>query len=79
MLTVYIQRTGDSERDRRRLQRVHGILIEFPGNDQFRFVIEGGGRKAAVMAFPNHPIHINDEMLDRVAMLVGDESIAIGD
>ncbi|MBN1562757.1 MAG: hypothetical protein JXA10_02890, partial [Anaerolineae bacterium] len=79
LLTVYIERTGNSERDRRRLQRLHGILIEFPGNDQFRFVIEGGGRKAAVMAFPNHLIHINDEMLDRVATIIGGENVEVGD
>jgi hypothetical protein len=78
-LTLFIARTGDSARDRRRVQRLHGILIEFPGHDHFRFVIEGGGKKAAVMAFPNHPIRINDEMLSRVATLIGEQNIEIGE
>ncbi len=79
LLTLYVQRTGDSARDRRRIHRLHGILIEFPGQDHFRFVIEGGGKKSAVMAFPNHPIRINDEMLDRVVMLIGEKNFEIGE
>ena len=72
-------RTGDAARDRRRIQRLHGLLIAFPGNDRFRFIIEGGGRKSAVMGFPNHPIRINDEMLATVERLIGTENIEITD
>lgn len=79
LLTIYLQRTEDSAWDRRRMQRLHGILTQYPGHDHFRFVFEGAGKRAAVMAFPNHPIRINDALLAEAGQFVGERNIEIGD
>jgi DNA polymerase-3 subunit alpha len=77
LLTLTIERTGDSEKDRRRMRQLHGFLTQFPGNDHFRFVFRGGGKKAAAMEFPDTPIGINDEMLARAAQLLGGENVLV--
>jgi DNA polymerase-3 subunit alpha len=41
---VYMQRSGDNERDQRRLQRVYNTLVRFPGDDQFSIVTESAGQ-----------------------------------
>jgi hypothetical protein len=66
LLTLTIERSGDSATDRRRLLRLHGVLTQFPGHDHFRFVFRGPGGRQTCMEFPNHPIKINDEMLGAV-------------
>ncbi len=79
MLTLRIERTGDAAKDKRRIQNLHGRLIQYPGRDHFRFVLRGGGVKAVCMNFPQHPIAINDEVLDMVIALLGEENVEIGE
>ncbi len=81
LLTLTIHRTGDSAKDRRRLQRIHGVIIQYPGQDRFRFVIPpldpDSGQRPAVMAFPNHPICINDDLLDWLIRTLGEENVQV--
>jgi hypothetical protein len=77
MLTLYIPRSGDSEKDRRRLKKLHGRLIQYPGHDQFRFILEGAGANPVCLSFPKQPIRIDDEVLDFVRDYLGDENVEI--
>jgi hypothetical protein len=77
LLTLYIQRTGDSEKDQRRLKFIHGRVSEFFGTDHFRFVLEGGGKPPVTMNFPKHPIEINDEVLAFVTEKLGEDNVLI--
>ncbi|MBL8161218.1 MAG: DNA polymerase III subunit alpha, partial [Anaerolineae bacterium] len=51
-LVVYLQRSDDADKDRRRLRRLHGILRGYPGNDRFSIVIEDH-KQSFKMEFPN--------------------------
>jgi hypothetical protein len=53
MVTITVNTTGDKERDKRRLRRVHGILTSYPGIDQFQFKIFDYDQKMHVMNFMN--------------------------
>jgi DNA polymerase-3 subunit alpha len=77
MLTLYIPRSGDSEKDQRRLKKLHGRLIQYPGRDQFRFILEGAGAKPVCLSFPKQPIRIDDEVLEFVRDYLGDENVEI--
>ncbi len=52
-INVFIQRSGDDEKDRRRLRMLFNILTEYPGNDRFGIMVEGRGQPIK-MEFPNH-------------------------
>ena len=76
LLTLTIHRSTDANRDRRRLRRLHGILTQYPGHDRFRFLLVDDV-KTAKLDFPNHPIGINDEILDYIARTLGEDNITI--
>lgn len=78
LLTLIIQRSGDSTADQRKLRWLHGVLTEYPGRDRFRFILQGGGRRAC-LEFPNHPIQINEEALQRVIGKLGAENVIVED
>ncbi len=75
-LTLIVTRSGDSTADQRKLRWLHGVLTEYPGQDRFRFIVQGGGRRAC-LDFPNHPIQINEEALQRVISKLGQENVII--
>ncbi len=76
MLTLTIARTGDSEQDRRRIKRLHGVLTQYPGRDRFCFILVNE-EKSARLDFPNHLIEINDEALAWVAKFIGADNIQV--
>ncbi len=47
-VNIYIERTGDLERDKRRLSIIHGILHSAPGNDSFSLCVTGDGKMVRV-------------------------------
>ena len=55
---------------------MHGYLTQYPGNDRFQFILERGGKRSR-LAFPNHPIGINDDMLDYLTRTFGAENVVI--
>jgi DNA-directed DNA polymerase III PolC len=79
MLTLYVQRTGDSEKDRRRMRLLHGFLTQYPGHDHFRFVLEGQDERPMCLNFPTQPIQINDESLARARDMLGEENVIVED
>ncbi len=77
LLTLYLERSGDSNRDRQKLRRLHGFLTQYPGHDHFRIILVGEGHKPACMEFPNHPIGINDDILTFAANQLGEGNVEI--
>jgi DNA polymerase-3 subunit alpha len=51
LITVTFHRGSDPTRDRRRLGRIRGFLLEHPGDDQFRFLIIDATRSLTVDFF----------------------------
>ncbi len=76
LLTLTIARTGDSTADRRKLRRLHGFVTQYPGQDRFRFILLGEGRRAC-LEFPNDPISINDDILSFATNMLGTENVVI--
>lgn len=74
LVIVRFQRSGDTERDRRRLMRVHGLLVEFPGVDRFRIVLCGQGNEVA-LDFPNHTTGYTEMLAAELRALQGIEVI----
>jgi DNA polymerase III subunit alpha len=74
MLTVTLRPTGDGERDLRRISRLYGTLISFPGKDRFAFQIFEEER-GHLIEFPNDSTHLCAEMLAKVKDAVGEENM----
>jgi hypothetical protein len=51
LITITFHRGSDPTRDRRRLGRIRGFLLEHPGDDQFRFLIIDATRTLTVDFF----------------------------
>jgi DNA polymerase-3 subunit alpha len=74
MLTVILRPTGDGVRDIRRISRLYGTLISFPGKDRFAFQIFEEGR-GHLIEFPNDTTHLCAEMLAKIKEAVGEENM----
>lgn len=70
---VFLQRTGDDDRDRRTLVRVHGLLTSYPGNDRFTIIIEGEPYDM-VVEFPNHTTYACEQLWQELMGVVKDEN-----
>jgi hypothetical protein len=75
-VTVILRPTGDADRDIRRISRLHGTFISFPGKDRFAFhVFEEG--KGHLIEFPNDTTRVCAELLKKVADFVGEGNVRI--
>lgn len=72
VITVKISPSGDLERDARRAKNAFYILTSKPGNDRFRFEIDG-----KIATYPNEIIDITEAQLERLAKLIGPDSWTI--
>ncbi|MCL4252247.1 MAG: DNA polymerase III subunit alpha [Anaerolineae bacterium] len=72
-IDVYLQRTGDDDRDRRTLARVVGLFTSYPGNDKFTIIIEGGDYPLQV-DFPNHTTYACHQLWHDLMSVVKDEA-----
>ncbi len=77
LLKLTFVRSADSNRDRAKMRRLHGILTQYPGHDRFCFLLRGEGQKPVRIDFPNHPIAINDDMLQFARSFLGDGNVVI--
>lgn len=76
MLTVILRSTGDKTRDVLRVRRIHGLLVSTPGNDRLAFhVFERG--KGYLLEFPNLTIGLNQEIVEKLIVLLGAENVKI--
>ena len=76
MLTIILRPIGDGERDIRRISRLYGTLISFPGKDRFAFQIFEEGR-GHLIEFPNDSTHLCAEMLAKIKDAVGEENMRV--
>jgi DNA polymerase-3 subunit alpha len=76
MLTVILRSSNDKARDVLRLRRIHGIILSYPGNDRFALQVYERGR-FFLLEFPNLACGVCQELLDRLAKLVGAENIRL--
>jgi DNA polymerase III subunit alpha len=72
-LRVRFLRNGDEARDRRRLERVVGILTQHHGQDHFEIVLVTDGVETHLMEFPNHTTHYGDKLRDELSAIKGVE------
>jgi len=78
-LYVYVERTGDPDRDKRKLERVYGTLIQFPGKDTFTLVLSGEDGGFIEIDFPNETTNYGPELATRLSQIVGEDAIRTED
>ncbi|GAB4542822.1 MAG: hypothetical protein Fur002_13800 [Anaerolineales bacterium] len=71
-ITLTLRATSDKERDKRRIQTLHGTLISFHGKDKFSFRIFENG-KGHLIDFPSEATRICPELLSRLFKVLGEE------
>ncbi len=74
---IIVQRSnGDQFRDALKIKRVYNLLISYPGHDRFALYVFEGGR-SYLLEFPNFTTGICDELLTRLAEVVGQENLQV--
>ena len=68
-LKIYFKRSGDDEKDRRRLVRLHGLLVSYPGPDRFTIIVEGADTEE-ILEFPNHSTGFCEELINDLLTVV---------
>jgi DNA polymerase-3 subunit alpha len=76
MITVILRPSGDPSRDIRRISRLHGTFISFPGKDRFAFQIFENER-GHLIEFPNDSTHLCAELMAKIKDTVGEENIRV--
>ncbi len=76
MLTITLRPTGDANRDIRRISRLYGTLISYPGKDRFAFQIFEDGH-GHLIEFPNDTTRLCTEMLAKIRVAVGEENVRV--
>ena len=76
-LRVRFHRNGDEGRDRRRLERLVGILTQQHGQDHFEIVLVTEGMETHLMAFPNHTTHYGEKLLKELNQIPGIEIVPV--
>lgn len=74
---VFFQRSGDDDRDQRRLQRVYNTLINYPGEDRFTIVTESAGQN--VQLDFNITTDVCEDLIRNLQKIVGDQNIQIAE
>jgi DNA polymerase III subunit alpha len=76
LLTVILRPSGDSQRDIRRISRLHGTFISYPGKDRFAFQIFEEGR-GHLIEFPNDTTRLCVDLMTRLKEAVGEDDLRI--
>jgi hypothetical protein len=76
MITVVLRPSGDAPRDIRRIGRLHGTFISYPGKDRFQFQIFENGR-GHLIDFPNDTTRLCPELIEKLRLAIGEENIRI--
>lgn len=74
MISVILRPSDDPARDYRRIQRLHGTFISYPGRDRFSLLIFENGH-GHLIEFPNDTTHVCAELRDKLKDMVGEENI----
>jgi hypothetical protein len=76
MVTVTLRPSGDPERDIRRITRLHGTFISYPGRDRFAFQVFEDGR-GHLVEFPNDTTRVCAELMAKIKDTVGEENVRV--
>jgi DNA-directed DNA polymerase III PolC len=71
---IYLDVSDSADKDRRRLNRLHGVLIKYPGNDTFKITINRP-RQPLVFKFPNHTTEICKALYEDLLEIVSEDQI----
>jgi DNA polymerase-3 subunit alpha len=58
------------------MRRLHGFVTEYPGTDQFCFIVQDGERRVRI-DYKQYPIQIHDDMLDTLRQELGAENVVV--
>ncbi len=72
---VFVQRTGDDERDRRRMERVYNTLYKYPGDDRFSIITESAGN--SVRLDFKETTGVTHELVESLQKIVGEANIEV--
>lgn len=70
-MRVYFRRSGDDHQDRRRLKRLHGLIVSYPGLDRFSIIVEGRNG-ADTIEFPNDTTGFCQDLVEDLLTIVED-------
>jgi len=76
LLTIRLTSTGDPQRDARRLRRVHGLLLSYPGRDRFVFHVFEAARQYH-LEFPNSTTGFCQELMTQLTILLGEGMVDV--
>ena len=69
-IAVTLVATGDHDKDRRRLKRIHNCFVKHPGPDSSTIIIQRGETRTA-LRFPEHNTDICDDLQQELLGIVG--------
>lgn len=75
-LRIHFRRSADQERDRRRLDRIHGKLISQHGEDTFSFVLYDGRRQVEI-DFSPETTHYCADLQRELTAIVGPDALEV--
>ncbi|MBF8256954.1 MAG: dnaE, partial [Anaerolineales bacterium] len=76
LLTIRLASTGDTQRDARRMRRVHGLLLSYPGVDRFVFHVFEASRQYH-LEFPNSTTGFCKDLFTQLTILLGEGMVAV--
>ncbi|HVO42040.1 MAG TPA: OB-fold nucleic acid binding domain-containing protein, partial [Aggregatilineales bacterium] len=74
-ITLRIRRTTDPRADQRLIRRIHGLLIQRPGIDHFRFVLVGAPYEVAINF--EQCIQFDDDLEREIVAIVGPGAVKV--
>jgi hypothetical protein len=77
LVVISIESTGDKERDKRRLRRLHGLLTSYPGVDRFEFSVHDYDQRSYQLRFPNNTTGYCPDLERLLHELLGPEAVAV--
>ncbi len=76
-LIITVQSSGDKERDKRRMRRLHGLLTSYPGSDRFEFAVLDYDERSYQLRFPNDTTGFCPALERQLRDLLGAGMVAI--
>ncbi len=77
LIRITIQTSGDKERDKRRLRRVHGLLTSYPGGDHFEFAVYDYDERSYQLRFPNDSTGFCPDLERLLHELLGPDTVEV--
>jgi DNA polymerase-3 subunit alpha len=77
LVIVTLRASGDKEQDSRRIRRLHGLLISYPGVDRFTFRVLEYNQRNYQLAFPNETTHYCAELEGHLTELLGPGAVEV--